>query len=203
MTDPISVLRDWLTATVGEALPEQPTSPALDSLEATLNVPVPDDLRRYVRGIGPYLTRAEHGLFYGMSALPLDPGWGSELLRASAHWAPVEAVDPPGTLRAVPFDPAWVLLAHDHSGAYLAVDLRPGPAGQVGQIISCGPRETRRLQLAASLTEFLSDLLWHVARGTVQVECGAGRVDVWFTDPEITHPIDLCLQRGAAALQRS
>lgn len=203
MTDPISVLRDWLTTAVGEALPEQPTSPALDELEDTLNVPVPDDLRRYVRVIGPYLTRAEHGLFYGMSALPLDSGWGGELVQASEDWPPVEAVEPPGTLRPVPFDPAWVLLAHDHGGAYLAADLRPGPAGQVGQIISCGPRETRRLQLAVSLTEFLTDLLWHAARGTVQVERGAGRLDVWFTDPEITHPIDLCIQRGVAALRRS
>ncbi|WP_155299957.1 SMI1/KNR4 family protein [Deinococcus kurensis] len=202
MTDPISVLRDWLTTAVGEALPEQPTSPALDSLEDTLDVHVPDDLRRYFRVIGPYLTRAEHGLFYGMTALPLDPGWGPELARASAHWPPVEAVEPPGTLRPVPFDPAWVLLAHDHGGAYLAADLRPGPAGRVGQIISCGPRDTRRLQLAVSLTEFLTDLLWHAARGTVQVEREAGRLDVWFTDPEVTHPIDLCLQRGAAALRR-
>jgi len=203
MTDPISVLRDWLTIAVGEALSEQPTSPALDELEDTLNVPVPDDLRRYVRVIGPYLTRAEHGLFFGMSALPLDSGWSGELVQASADWPPVEAVEPPGTLRPVPFDPAWVLLAHDHSGAYLAADLRPGPAGQVGQIISCGPSETRRLQLAVSLTEFLTDLLWHAARGTVQVEREAGRLDVWFTDPESTHPIDLCLQRGAATLRRT
>lgn len=202
MTDPISVLRDWLTTAVGEALTEQPTSPALDSLEATLDVQVPDDLRRYFRVIGPYLGRAEHGLFYGMTALPLEPGWGPELSRASEDWPPVEVVEPPGTLRPVPFDPAWVLLAHDHGGAYLAADLRPGPAGRVGQIISCGPRDTRRLQLAVSLTEFLTDLLWHAARGTVQVERGAGQLDVWFTDPEVTHPIDLCLQRGAAALRR-
>ncbi|MFD1734891.1 SMI1/KNR4 family protein [Deinococcus malanensis] len=67
----------------------------------------------------------------------------------------VETVDPPGTVRPEAFNAGWLPIAHDHSGAYLAVDLRPDERGQVGQIINFGARERKRFVLASSITEFL------------------------------------------------
>lgn len=210
--DPVRTILTWLRAAHPALLPASPeeTETQLRALEQDLGLTLPADLRDYFQVLGPHLASQEHGLFYGMTALPL-----SAALRERADFSTpgyvflnpecpaADAADPPGTVRLVGFDAGWLPVAHDHSGAYLAVDLHPGPDGQVGQIINFGMREWTRFVLASSITEFFAHLLEHLAAGRVEVDCEAGVVEVRFTDPEITHPLDLCEQRRAAALRTS
>lgn len=208
--DPVRTILTWLRAAHPALIPASPeeTETQLRALEQDLGVALPADLRHYFQMLGPYLTAQEHGLFYGMTALPLSAALqeratfsspGSAFLNPECPAA--EAADPPGTVRLVGFDAGWLPVAHDHSGAYLAVDLHPAAGGQVGQIINFGTRERTRFVLASSITEFFAHLLGHLAAGRVEVDCEAGIVEVRFTDPEITHPLDLCEQGGASALR--
>ncbi|PTA67950.1 SMI1/KNR4 family protein [Deinococcus arcticus] len=203
---PFHTIRSWWPAEQTAPTEPENLTPLFQRLERELKVAVPDDLQQYFHQLNPLLARQAQALFYGLSALPLQAGLDERGgFLSSVFMDPafqtVEAVDPPGTVRPVAFDAGWLPLAHDHSGAYIAADLRPDPGGQVGQIINFGARELKRFVLASSITQFLSDLLQNIAQGRVEQVCEAGVVEVRFTDADITHPLDLCEQFGAQALR--
>ncbi|GGL11200.1 SMI1/KNR4 family protein [Deinococcus radiotolerans] len=208
--DPVHTVLSWLRG----AQPDLPLpapddlTPLFHELERDLGLTVPADVKHYFHLLNPYLASREHGLYDGLTALPL----AGALRERAAFSRPdsfllssvcpaVEAVDPPGTVRPVGFDVGWLPVAHDHSGAYLAVDLHPDAAGQVGQVVNFGGRERTRFVLASSITAFFADLIRNVAAGRAAQDGDAGVVEVRFTDPEVTHPLDLCEQDGAAALR--
>ncbi|MFC3605329.1 SMI1/KNR4 family protein [Deinococcus soli (ex Cha et al. 2016)] len=177
-------------------------------LERQLGLAIPNDVKQYFHLINPYLHQQEHPLFYGLIALPLDIALAEreEFSRSGSvfmapDFAPVDSVDPPGTIRPVAFDAGWLPLARDYGGAYLAVDLRPDARGQVGQIINFGAREWKRFVLAPSITAFFADLLQNVADGRATQECEAGTVDVRLNHPDMDDLFFLCAQFGASALR--
>lgn len=62
---------------------------------------------------------------------------------------------PPGAVRALHYNTAWVPISDDAGGNHLAIDLDPGPAGNVGQLIITGTDEQERVRVAPSLGVFL------------------------------------------------
>ncbi len=108
------------------------------------------------------------GLFVGLPFLPLAQAqrhWQDEC-RALDVPAAQQARDgqaygcvPPGAIKPVPASRCWIPFADDGAGAFLGVDLDPGPAGQPGQVITHGGREFVRVGAAPSLSVFLADLL--------------------------------------------
>ncbi|WP_342662506.1 SMI1/KNR4 family protein [Deinococcus apachensis] len=84
---------------------------------------------------------------------------------------------PPGAVRPVTFSPAWFPFASDGGGNGLAVDLNPGPAGTLGQVITFGPDELTRLVLAPSLPAFLDWVADQIEAGRVTLEGNDMRLD--------------------------
>lgn len=182
---PFNTLLSWLQTCQTDAGPPPPEdhTSLFQHLERELDVDVPEDLKHYFRLLNPYLAQQEQGLFYGLTAIPLQYALGEReewlsgvIIDPSSPL--VTAVDPPGTVRPVAFDAGWLPLAHDHSGAYLAADLRPGVGGHIVQIINFGSRELKRFVLAASISEFFADLLRNIADGRVEQTCEAGAVSL-------------------------
>lgn len=63
-------------------------------------------------------------------------------------------------------NPGWVPLANTNSD-YLGVDLAPGPAGSVGQVINFGRDEENKFVLASGWAEFLADYATFLESGAV------------------------------------
>jgi cell wall assembly regulator SMI1 len=57
------------------------------------------------------------------------------------------------------WNPGWVPFAGNGAGDYVCVDTVPTASGKVGQVISTSHESARRVQLASSLDEFLSEQL--------------------------------------------
>lgn len=207
---PFFTLLSWMRT----CQPEPAPPPAEDveaifmTIERELGLELPGDLKTYFRLLNSDLTQREHALFYGLIAIPLQFGDGErkdlshlDSVFMDPNFQTIEAVDPPGTVRTVPFDAGWLPLAHDYGGAYIAVDLHPDERGQVGQIINFGAQERKRFVLASSITEFSTEMLQNIADGRVEQACEGEAVELRFTNSEITHVLDLYEQFGASVLK--
>jgi cell wall assembly regulator SMI1 len=63
----------------------------------------------------------------------------------------------------------WVPLAQSGGSDYLGVDLAPGTAGMVGQVINFGRDEHHKCVLASNWAEFLADFATFLESGAVSV----------------------------------
>jgi cell wall assembly regulator SMI1 len=84
----------------------------------------------------------------------------------------------PTRLRAATLLRWWVPFGDDAGGNYVAVDLAPGPAGTVGQVINIGRDQEARFVLADDITEFVALLHELGAAGIVEIAEGG----VWNDD---------------------
>jgi len=72
---------------------------------------------------------------------------------------PEESLQSDQAVRTDLWNPAWIPLAWDPTGAALFVDLAPGPAGRVGQIVSWEPVDRARpVPIAVGLDAMLESL---------------------------------------------
>lgn len=76
--------------------------------------------------------------------------------------------NPPAAVCGMVFDPMWIPFAGYGAGNHLAIDMNPGPAGVVGQVINFGPDDFVHYQISGSLPEFVDMVLeryrerrWH------------------------------------------
>ncbi|MBL8800034.1 MAG: SMI1/KNR4 family protein [Planctomycetia bacterium] len=63
--------------------------------------------------------------------------------------------------------PGWIPLTSDGGGNHLGVDLTPGPAGTIGQVINFGRDEEHKCVLASGWAEFLADFATFLESGAV------------------------------------
>lgn len=165
---------------------------ALASLEAKIGQALPPEAREFYQLHDGQKGEAP-GFFYGLEFLALN-----QVANQWQTWADIVADDPelpgsipgsstpPGAIREVYVDLAWIPVAHDFSGNHLALDLNPGPQGQRGQVINYGPDENDKYVLAPSLTDFLH---WFYR----ELEASNFRTDNdWFSpkDPPVDHFFD-------------
>lgn len=183
-------LERWLDLHLREVLTDLApgcSDDALRDFEQLVERPLPDPLRAFYRGHDGQAGDAPAGLFYGMTFLSLQG--------AAEHWKEWQALRdrccaeetaglneyatsvPADTIATVYSDPGWIPVAHDYGGNYLGVDLAPGPAGTVGQVINFGRDEDRKFVLAPSFDAFVERLLAELESGNfhIQVEDDGGR----------------------------
>lgn len=77
---------------------------------------------------------------------------------------------PPNSIQPYYYHKGWVILLKDNIGNQVAMDLLPGPAGQVGQIILFGRDFDTKLVIASSLQEFLFVFVTDLEQGNFQID---------------------------------
>ena len=159
----------------------RPGASGLDAAERDLGLALPADVRAAYavhdgqRGDAP-------GLVVGLRLLPLSDAvaeWRKwrDVMETTPDLAAlgVEA-DSAGAVRAETANPRWVPIADDGAGNHVAVDLDPGPAGTLGQLITFGADEPSRHVVAPSLAAFFEWLAEAYASGQVVREGGEVRL---------------------------
>ncbi|MGM9319941.1 SMI1/KNR4 family protein [Deinococcus aquaticus] len=155
------------------------TDPALDAFEARQGVTLPPALRALYRWHdGGNLFGLE---FLSLERLAADRGLYADV--AADHMTDLDEVvvsHPPGAIRLLYATGDWLPFLHDGGGNHVALDLNPGPAGRVGQIITTGRDEEHRFVLAPDLETFLREYLRRLETGRVTVRRLSGFSDeVW------------------------
>jgi cell wall assembly regulator SMI1 len=155
---------------------------------------LPEEFYQLYRLNDGQMDTLETGIFMGLPMLSLKEVAG-ELERQVQFLEqyPVleEATDrqsvPPGWVKPLYYSLNRIPIAHDSGGNYLGVDLDPGPAGRVGQIINYGRDEDYNFVIAQSLSEFLTFALETYRDGRSVLE---EDVLVW-NDPRMHHFFDV------------
>jgi cell wall assembly regulator SMI1 len=182
---------------IRESLRAGASDDQLQRFEALIGQALPEDVRdlyRLTDGQTPYQSGGPYypGLFLGM---PFNPSevvareWQSHertLRRNDSNTDEFINSYPPDAVKAVYFNNGWISLSDDAAGNYMAVDLDPGPAGNVGQWIIFGADQFERTRVASSLASFL---YW------VAVEMENGNFNVAQPEEYVQSP------RDAAALR--
>jgi cell wall assembly regulator SMI1 len=109
---------------------------------------------------------------------PNNPLWRQELLGRQDS-------QPPNAVQKAYCHPAWIPLARDWGGNYLAVDLAPGPAGKWGQIIIFGRDYDCKYVVARSWGAFLAALADDLSTPKVWIDEDTGELKLrQFKDAE-------------------
>ncbi|KAF2005376.1 cell wall assembly and cell proliferation coordinating protein [Amniculicola lignicola CBS 123094] len=98
-----------------------------------------------------------------------NPLWRQELLARQGS-------QPPDAVQKAYAHPAWVPLARDWGGNYLAVDLAPGPAGIWGQIIIYGRDYDCKFVVARSWGQLMGMIADDIASDKVNIDEETGEL---------------------------
>ena len=94
------------------------------------------------------------------SAVECWRGW-ADIAESDEEIVPVEAMQsfPAGAIKLEYASKFRLPIWDDLGGSYIAVDFDPGPAGQVGQVISCGSNDCEQMAVFGdSVTGFLRNV---------------------------------------------
>ncbi|KAI9924364.1 Cell wall assembly regulator [Aspergillus wentii] len=92
-----------------------------------------------------------------------NPLWKQDLLERQDS-------QPPGAVQKAYSHTAWIPLARDWGGNYIAIDLAPGPAGKWGQVIIFGRDYDCKYVVARSWSAFLAVMADDICSGKVIVD---------------------------------
>ncbi len=81
----------------------------------------------------------------------------------------------------------WIPFTHDGSGNHLGIDLDPGVAGVMGQVINFGTDENNKFVLAPSLKDFMTWMLAQYQSGNYQIDSRS----LALLEPQNTHFLDI------------
>jgi cell wall assembly regulator SMI1 len=101
-----------------------------------------------------------------------NPLWRQELLARQDS-------QPPNAVQKAYAHPAWIPLARDWGGNYLAADLAPGPAGQWGQIIIFGRDYDCKYVVARSWGALLAMVADDLGTDKVHIDEDSGELKFW------------------------
>ncbi|WP_237724616.1 SMI1/KNR4 family protein [Deinococcus alpinitundrae] len=102
----------------------------------------------------------------------LEPDFGNETENHASH--------PPGAITERYINTGWLGFLTDGSGNSVGLDLNPGPAGTLGQVITFGRDEENKSVLADSLDTFFREYLARLEAGRVTAVRLSGFADeVW------------------------
>lgn len=138
----------------------------LAEAERRMGVRLPEDVRALYRRIG---HEFETGLLANFTLYPLDmvvnchaarEGSWNERMNVFDDNRVVMDAEPAGAVRRVPRSDWWIVLGRDFGCNFWGVDLDPGPAGTVGQILEYGRDLYGPVALIApSVTARLADVV--------------------------------------------
>lgn len=152
----------------------------LDELQRRTGLTLPEAFRTLYRW-----HDGASGTFFGLEFNPLDgvrhewqtwkelePDFGDETEGHVSH--------PPGAITERYINAGWLGFLTDGGGNSVGLDLNPGPAGTVGQVITFGRDEEHKYVLADSLGAFLREYLARLEAGRVTTVRLSGFADeVW------------------------
>ena len=173
------VIADRMPDAVGAA-PEE-----IAAAEAALpdGVRLPDEVRALytVAGSGNLRLAGEEGLFGGFEIVPLSGSFLREAFLPASRFSTwttdagtFAREDPAGRVQAAIGSPLWFPVGTDGAGNVYAVDLAPGPNGNLGQVVFLD-HELRAG--AVYRAESLAALLVRTAPGSTEPSRGTGGVD--------------------------
>ncbi|NGZ74262.1 SMI1/KNR4 family protein [Saccharibacillus alkalitolerans] len=187
MNDTYGVTEHWMSfeRAMTEAAPEFPgylngpaSEEAIAETERRIGRPLPEQMKRLYR-----IHDGEdhsYGTVFGLEFLPLEEAAGrweqwrdlidgedEESLRELAGDA---ASVPEGAIRTVYASKGWIPVLFDGAGCFIGIDLDPGPAGKVGQIINFGRDEDEKVVLAEDLAGLLKMLAEQAPHVTIERE---------------------------------
>jgi len=168
----------------------------LEALEQGTGLTLPDDLRRVYLINNGQESYTSLGIFVGITFLSSE-----EALETWQSWAEGAPYDPefneersaypPDAVRAGYFRPTRLPIAHDYGNNFIGLDLDPGPAGTVGQVITYGRDELVAYRIAESFGAFLEWLLDQYRSGNYRVlEYEGGRHYLVPANPKVEHFLD-------------
>lgn len=182
----------------GDTMLHPPASEVdIAALETHLGQRLPEDVRAlYLLHDGqprytPQEPRHAAGIFAGLAMLSLrdvavqwdqwDGYEAQEEMDVFASSSPEGFVQPKYSTRG------WIPLTHDGGGNHIGVDLDPGPAGTVGQVITFGADDDEHQVLAPSLTSYLEQVADLIASGDITP---TGKLDWPLSRPQsqLFHP---------------
>ncbi len=170
-------LESWLGQNLPEVIADlNPgcSSEQLHELERCLNCDLPEDFKAFYRRHNGQKGEVT-GIFCGLPFLSMD-----DLLDQWSAWRELaqdfakEAEDfgeenyatqitgesyPVDAIKPIYINLKWIPFSHDGSGNHLGIDLDPGSAGIIGQVINFGTDESNKFVLASSITEFMTWIL--------------------------------------------
>lgn len=135
----------------------------LASLEQTLGIALPSDLKRFL-SIHDGQARGA-ALFHGqqfLSCADIRDSW--EMWREidedgvmNDDCAEFMASEPEGVIKPMYCNRGWIPLTHDIGGNHIGLDFDPDSLGHVGQVIAFGRDEDTKRLLAPNFTAFVDD----------------------------------------------
>ncbi|MFI0464605.1 SMI1/KNR4 family protein [Saccharopolyspora sp. 5N102] len=191
-----------------ERLPQPLEADEREFLEDRLPVPLPADLRAlYGRINGDRRAGLLHGHeWLGLNKVvalsdPADRWWAvrdwERLLFRELRYDS----RPAGAVRRAVDRPGWLPFAHDTGGAFLAVDMDPGPNGRPGQVIRVGMRQDDGpVYVADSVTSLLQRHVDALADYSYQYRGGELRLFM-AAEPEPAEGRELRVEGDSARLR--
>jgi cell wall assembly regulator SMI1 len=158
----------------------------IDALETLIGQALPEDIHdlyRLADGQIPFqFGRTPHypGFFVSLPFNPIEivsQHWqfaARQLARGEPNTDEFLSSFPPGAVQIQHYNRAWIPISDDAGGNHIAIDLDPGPAGNIGQIIITGTDEQERVRVASSLGAFL-----HWIAGEFEAGHFAGNGEEW------------------------
>ena len=147
-----------------------------DELEQEVGQRLPQSLRDvYLQNNGQDKTTV-CGIFFGLEFLSLE-----NLIDNWNVWKDIASDSfyddlgenstsyPPETLQTVYAHTGWIPFAYDGGGNHIGIDLSPGPAGQIGQVINFGSDEDNKFVMAPSFETFLRWQLTQLQSGNFRI----------------------------------
>lgn len=179
-------LEHWLSQNLPEVLADlNPgcSSQDLDELAHHLGCSLPEDFRAFYQRHNGQKGNTT-GIFCGLPYLSLEAlysewsGWqelwvefareaemyGEESLafEITGQSYPIHAIKP------TYINLKWIPIAHDGGGNHLGIDLDPGAAGTIGQVINFGRDEKDKFVLATSLANWMAWMMTQYQQGNYQ-----------------------------------
>ncbi|WP_264775651.1 SMI1/KNR4 family protein [Deinococcus aetherius] len=163
-------LETWLSAhapAIHAQLTPGVTGAELDALEAHTGLKLPEAYRIL------YKTHGSWGGTFGLGHMPLGSvlsSWNTwRDLEPDSQETEGHVSHPPGAIKPQYINLGWIPLLEDRGGNEVGVDLKPGPTGKVGQIITYGRDEEHKYVLAPGLEAFLTEYVARLESGRVRV----------------------------------
>jgi cell wall assembly regulator SMI1 len=173
---------DWLVAEFPEgarALNPGATDDELAALQAAIGVDLPEDYRTVLR------------IHNGQQADSVGLLWGNEFLsttRIHSEWQVMKQLldeghfphrsvsSPENAIKHDWWSPQWIPITSDGSGNLQCLDLSPGPAGTMGQIIDFDHETVHRCVLASSFREAFQNYVKSILAGEYSYSDDYGRL---------------------------
>ncbi|GAA2113462.1 SMI1/KNR4 family protein [Actinomadura alba] len=168
-------LRTEILGQEEEELPA-PLDPARRAeLAAACRVALPADLLAlYGEADGEFDGIFHNHPWFDLESTVQGPGYDYDIPGWSGNpvWGQRFDAVPPGRVRRSRSRPGWIPFATSEGGAFLAVDMDPGPAGRPGQVIAVGIDLVGPVYVADSVTAMLRRHVEALRRGDYELDEG-------------------------------